>query len=67
MAVADQAGEHQISNVPSEIHRDPVWVSRRPNHDRTHRSRVRVSVGRSGYGTIKGGGEQRPLAPLTVP
>jgi hypothetical protein len=30
MAVADQAREHQISSVPSEIYRDPVWVSRRP-------------------------------------
>ena len=30
MTVADQAVEHQISNMPSEIHRDPVWVSRRP-------------------------------------
>lgn len=38
MTVADQAGDYQISNVPSEIHRDPVWVSRRPNDDRTHRS-----------------------------
>src|ERR1035437_154826 len=35
MTVADQAGDYQISNVPSEIHRDPVWVSRRPNGQRS--------------------------------
>ena len=35
MTVADQAGDYQISNVPSEIHRDPVGVSRRPNGQRS--------------------------------
>jgi hypothetical protein len=40
MAVAEQAEEYQISNEPSEIHRGPVWVSRRTNLTRNDEDRV---------------------------